>query len=108
MQPGTEELLVGLLMIDRPRSADPEWLAEVEATFGECELIAMTPVGQPAGAAWPDLKRWRTGHRLPDADRAGKPPPPAPFPRREGRRDTDGPATAACESSQARLHPPLG
>jgi hypothetical protein len=45
MQPGAEELLVGLLMIDRPRPADPEWLAEVEATFGECELVAMTPVG---------------------------------------------------------------
>jgi hypothetical protein len=45
MQPGTDELLVGLLMIDRPRPADPKWLAEVEATFGECELVAMTPVG---------------------------------------------------------------
>lgn len=46
MQPGTEELLVGLLMIDRPYSADPDWLAEIEATFGECELIAMTPAGE--------------------------------------------------------------
>ena len=43
MQPGSEELLVGLLMIDRPHPADPEWLAEVEATFGECELVTMTP-----------------------------------------------------------------
>jgi hypothetical protein len=42
MQPGTEELLVGLLMVDRPHAADPEWLAEVEATFGEYELVAMT------------------------------------------------------------------
>ena len=46
MQPGTEELLVGLLMVDRPHPADPEWLVEVEATFGECELIAMTPTGE--------------------------------------------------------------
>jgi hypothetical protein len=46
MQPGTEELLVGLLMIDQPHPADPEWLAEVEATFGECELVAMTPAGE--------------------------------------------------------------
>ncbi|MFW6116322.1 MAG: hypothetical protein ACOC6F_01215, partial [bacterium] len=46
MQPGTEDLLVGLLMIDRPNPADPEWLAEVEAAFGECELMAMTPAGE--------------------------------------------------------------
>jgi hypothetical protein len=46
MQSGTEDLLVGLLMIDRPCPADPEWSAEVEATFGECELIAMTPTGE--------------------------------------------------------------
>jgi hypothetical protein len=43
MQPGNEELLIGLLMIDRPHPADPEWLAEVQATFGEYELVAMTP-----------------------------------------------------------------
>jgi hypothetical protein len=46
MQPGTEELLVGLLMIDRPRPADRAWLAEVETTFGEYELVAMTPAGE--------------------------------------------------------------
>jgi hypothetical protein len=46
MQPRTEELLVGLLMVDRPHQADPEWLAEVEATFGEYELIPMTPTGE--------------------------------------------------------------
>jgi hypothetical protein len=46
MQPGAEELLVGLLMVDRPRPADPEWLAEVEATFEEYELVAMTPTGE--------------------------------------------------------------
>jgi hypothetical protein len=46
MQSGTEYLLVGLLMIDRPRPADPERLAEVQATFGECELIATTPTGE--------------------------------------------------------------
>jgi len=45
-QPGTEELLVGLLMIDRPHPADPEWIAEVEDAFGECELVAMTPAGE--------------------------------------------------------------
>jgi hypothetical protein len=45
-EPAAEGLLVGLLMIDRPRPADPEWLAEVETTFGECELIAMTPAGE--------------------------------------------------------------
>jgi hypothetical protein len=46
MRPGSNELLAGLLMVDRPRPADPEWLAEVEATFGECRLVAMTPAGE--------------------------------------------------------------
>jgi hypothetical protein len=36
----------GLLMVDRPYPADPGWLAEVEATFGECHLVAMTPAGE--------------------------------------------------------------
>lgn len=46
MQRGAEELLVGLLMVDRPHPAGPEWLTDVEATFGECELVAMTPTGE--------------------------------------------------------------
>jgi hypothetical protein len=41
-QPGSEEFLVGLLMIDRPQPVDPEWLKEVETAFGECHLTAMT------------------------------------------------------------------
>jgi len=45
MRPGSNELLSGLLMVDRPRPADPQWLAEVEATFGECHLVPMTPAG---------------------------------------------------------------
>ena len=45
-QPGNNEFLVGLLMVDRPRRADPEWLEEVEATFGECRLVAMTVAGE--------------------------------------------------------------
>ena len=43
MRPGSNELLSGLLLVDRPRPADPGWLAEVEATFGECHLVPMTP-----------------------------------------------------------------
>jgi hypothetical protein len=46
MQPGSEYLLVGLLMIDRPHPADPKWLAEVESTFGEYKLLVMTPAGE--------------------------------------------------------------
>jgi hypothetical protein len=46
MRPGSNELLAGLLMVDRPWPADPEWLAEVEATFGECHLVPMTPAGE--------------------------------------------------------------
>jgi hypothetical protein len=61
LQPGSKELLVGLLMIDRPHPADPKWLTEVEATFGECELVAMTAVGQRAGAAAPTLRAGERG-----------------------------------------------
>ncbi len=46
MQPGSDEFLVGLLMVDRPQPADPEWLKEAEATFGECQLAAMTATGE--------------------------------------------------------------
>jgi hypothetical protein len=46
MQPGTKKLLVGLLMVDRPRPVDPEWLKEVEAEFGEYQLFAMTASGE--------------------------------------------------------------
>jgi hypothetical protein len=46
LRPGSNDLLAGLLMVDRPWPADPEWLAEVEATFGECHLVAMTPAGE--------------------------------------------------------------
>jgi hypothetical protein len=43
---GSNDLLAGLLMVDQPRPADPQWLAEVEATFGDCHLVAMTPAGE--------------------------------------------------------------
>ncbi|MDH4187200.1 MAG: hypothetical protein OEV08_09390 [Nitrospira sp.] len=46
MRPGSKEFLVGLLMVDRPKPADPEWLSEVEATFGEYHLVAMTATGE--------------------------------------------------------------
>jgi len=46
MQPGSNEFLVGLLMVDRPRPADPEWLKEVEAAFGEYQLVPMTASGE--------------------------------------------------------------
>jgi hypothetical protein len=46
MRPGSKELLVGLLMVDRPKPVDPEWLKEVEATFGEYTLVPMTETGE--------------------------------------------------------------
>ena len=46
MQSGSEEFLVGLLMIDRPRPVDPDWLKEVRARFGEYKLVPMTATGE--------------------------------------------------------------
>jgi hypothetical protein len=45
-QLGSKEVLVGLLMVDRPKPADPEWLNQLEATFGEYYLVAMTTTGE--------------------------------------------------------------
>jgi hypothetical protein len=44
--PGRKDGLVGLLMVDRPQPVDPEWLKEVEKTFGEYQLVAMTETGE--------------------------------------------------------------
>jgi len=38
--------LVGLVMIDRPRRADPAWLENIRETFGAYELAAMTQTGE--------------------------------------------------------------
>jgi hypothetical protein len=37
--------LVGLLMVDRPRPVDPEWLKEIEEAYGEYRLVPMTAAG---------------------------------------------------------------
>jgi hypothetical protein len=42
IQAGRKDVLVGLLMIDRPNPADPIWLKRVEETFGEYQLVPMT------------------------------------------------------------------
>lgn len=46
MRPESKEFLAGLLMVDRPRPADPAWLKEVENTFGEVQLAAMATSGE--------------------------------------------------------------
>jgi hypothetical protein len=56
MRPGSNELLSGLLMVDWPRPADPQWLAEVEATFRECHLVPMTPAGERGIACQMQIK----------------------------------------------------
>jgi hypothetical protein len=38
--------LVGVVMIDRPRPADPAWLAEIRATFGDYQLTVITHGGE--------------------------------------------------------------
>lgn len=45
MQLDRRDWLVGLLLVDRPHKVDPEWLKEVEATFGGYELFEMTSDG---------------------------------------------------------------
>ena len=43
---GRGDRLVGLLMVDRPHPADPDWLETVASTFGECQLVPMTATGE--------------------------------------------------------------
>ena len=43
---GSNEHLVGLLMIDRPPQGVAEWLQTVEEAFGQYELMAMTSAGE--------------------------------------------------------------
>jgi len=43
--PGRNDHLVGLLMVDRPRTADPGWLQTIYNAFGECQLVPMTASG---------------------------------------------------------------
>ena len=45
VEDGSAGHLLGILMVDRPRPADPRWLEEVETTFGECQLVPMTARG---------------------------------------------------------------
>ena len=38
--------LTGILMVDRPFSADPAWLERVYNAYGECDLVSMTAGGK--------------------------------------------------------------
>jgi len=38
--------LVGIVMVDRPKIADPTWLKEIEEMFGEYQLTVMTKAGE--------------------------------------------------------------
>jgi hypothetical protein len=45
VEDGRPDLLVGLIMVDRPNQADPEWLEQISELFGECDLLPMTENG---------------------------------------------------------------
>ena len=46
LHPDRPDRLVGLLMVDRPQPVDPRWLVAVSATYGECDLYAITTGGE--------------------------------------------------------------
>jgi hypothetical protein len=46
LQPDRKEYIAGLLIIDRPKPANPEWLKKVEDTFGECNFAPMVTSGE--------------------------------------------------------------
>jgi hypothetical protein len=46
VEEGNKGKLVGLLMVDRPRLVDQEWLMKVERNFGEFRLVPITVTGE--------------------------------------------------------------
>ena len=46
VEQGRKDLLVGVLMVDRPKPADPEWLSRVEKAFGKYRFVRMTKTGE--------------------------------------------------------------
>jgi hypothetical protein len=46
MEEGNKGKLVGLLMVDRPRPVDADWLKRVERNFGKYQLVPMTVTGE--------------------------------------------------------------
>ncbi|MCJ7625933.1 MAG: hypothetical protein MUO76_20765 [Anaerolineaceae bacterium] len=67
VEPGRKDYLIGLLMVDRPRPVDPEWLKQVENVFGECQLVVMTPSGERGMVCQMQIEPESLGHlrRLP-------------------------------------------
>lgn len=45
MQEGRKDHLVGVLMVDRPRPVDPQWLEVIKQVCGNYELVPMTMDG---------------------------------------------------------------
>ena len=56
-RPGSKELLVGLLMVDRPHAVNPPWLTDVATTFSEYQLVPMTSSGERGIACQMKIKR---------------------------------------------------
>jgi hypothetical protein len=46
LEANRKDRLAGLLMVDRPQPADPDWLKDVQDMYGECQLIPMTAAGE--------------------------------------------------------------
>ena len=46
VEEGSRGHLVGILMVDRPRPVDPEWLKRVERNFGGYQLVPTTATGE--------------------------------------------------------------
>src|SRR4051812_26119801 len=45
-QEGRKDRLIGLVMVDRPHLVGSQWLAEIEAHYGDYQLVPMTATGE--------------------------------------------------------------
>jgi hypothetical protein len=46
VESGRKDQLVGILLLDRPKPADPAWLQSIADAFGGFQLVPMTATGE--------------------------------------------------------------
>ncbi len=93
VEPDRKDHLAGLLMVDRPQPADPDWLLQVALAFGEALLFPMTKTGERGIAC----QMWIDEESLPYVR-------PLPSPDQEAYRAALAPLLADLPKPQFELH----
>ena len=62
MEPNRNNRLAGVLMVDRPYRADPDWLQTIYDAYGECQLVPMTAGGDRGLVCRMEIEAESVGH----------------------------------------------